>query len=103
MIKGSPNLLIIGQGRVWGTPTMQFGGIWRYFSTSRLKIGRPKEGWTCLWLSPCCPPFYFLKLDLFVRLKDNQKFWGTTRNLVLVVCWTTYFYIKLLELIAIMF
>ena len=52
MIRGSPNLLLDQDG-VWGPPTMPFGGIWQYFSTSRLKIGRPKDGWTGLWQSPC--------------------------------------------------
>ena len=51
MIKGSPNLLIVGPGR--GPLTMQFGGIWRYLSLSKLKLGRPKDGWMGLWLSPC--------------------------------------------------
>ena len=41
MIKGSPNLLFVGQGRGLKSSTMQFGGIWQYFPTSRLKIGRP--------------------------------------------------------------
>ena len=50
MIKGSPNILILGPGRSLGSSHMQFGGIWQYFSTSRLKIGRPKDGWTGIWL-----------------------------------------------------
>ena len=53
MIKGSPNLLIVGPGRGVGSSYNAIGGIWRYFSTSRQKIGRPKDGWTGLWLSPC--------------------------------------------------
>ena len=44
MIRGSLILLIVGPGR--GPTTKQFGGIWRYFSTSRLKIGRLKDGLT---------------------------------------------------------
>ena len=44
--------LLLGQDGVWGPPTMQFGGIWRFFSTARLKIGRLKDGWMGLRLSP---------------------------------------------------
>ena len=38
---------------VWGPLTMKFGGIWRYFSTPRLKIDRPNDDWTGLWQNPC--------------------------------------------------
>ena len=43
--------LLLDQAGVWGPPTMQFGGIWRYFSTFRLKIDRPNDNWSGLWLS----------------------------------------------------
>ena len=45
--------LLLGQDGVWGPPTMQISGFYRYFSTSRLKRGRPKDGRSGLWLSPC--------------------------------------------------
>ena len=41
--KGVQIYLLLGQDGGWGPPAMQFGGIWRYFSTSRL------PGWTGLW------------------------------------------------------
>ena len=37
MIKGSPNLLIVGPGRVWGPPTMQFGESGHIFLRPGLK------------------------------------------------------------------
>ena len=52
MIKGSPNSLIVGPGRGLGSSHNEICEIWR-FSTSRLKIGRPEDAWTGLWLSPC--------------------------------------------------
>ena len=53
MIKGSPNLLIVGPGQGLGS---SHNAIWwdlAIFFASRLKIDRPKTDWEGLWLSPC--------------------------------------------------
>ena len=66
-LKGVQIYFSLGQDGVWGPPTMQFGEIWQYLSTSRLKIGRPKEGWTGLCLSPS---------------PDTWTFWSSWRKLL---------------------
>ena len=64
MIKGTPNLIIVGPGRGLGS---SHNAIWwnlAIFFTFRLKIGRLKDGWTGLWLS-FCSPFYFQVIITF--------------------------------------
>ena len=72
MIKGSPNLLLVGPGRDLGS---SHNVIWWdmviFSSTSRLKIGRPKYGWTGLWLSTCWP-----------RVQPATKIWWSTQILM---------------------
>ena len=66
---------------IWGSPIMQFGGIW-YFSTSRLQIGRPKDGWRGLWLSPC----YTVHNIISISIMDSLSVYMYNTEMVARAC-----------------